>query len=430
MKAAIYTLGCKVNQTESEYICEMLKKNGYEIVSPEEEADYYIINSCTVTSVSDKKTRQSVRKFKRAHPNAAVVLLGCFPQAFPADAAALYEADIVSGNKNCADVLRLIKEYEKTGERAVEIQAHTNRESFSECAISAFGGRARAFVKIEDGCDRFCSYCIIPYSRGRVRSKPLDVLKKEVQALARNHIREIVLVGINLSAYGKGEAFDITDAVRVCAEESSILRVRLGSLEPDHITDEILEKLAKTEKFCPQFHLSLQSGSADTLRKMNRHYTPAEYEALVKKIRSTFPGACITTDVMVGFNGEGESEFAESAAFVRKIAFEKVHIFPYSERSGTAASKTGGKVPKCEKEQRAAKMKEITDEIRQAYLKSLVGKTVSVLFESLSGSTLRGYTKSYAPVKVPCAKNLVGTEADVEITALDGDFCIGKLKSL
>ncbi|MCD7722562.1 MAG: tRNA (N(6)-L-threonylcarbamoyladenosine(37)-C(2))-methylthiotransferase MtaB [Clostridiales bacterium] len=425
MKAAIYTLGCKVNQTESEYICEILKKQGYEIVSPDEEADYYIINSCTVTSISDKKTRQSVRKFKRAHPNAAVILLGCFPQAFPQAAASLGGADIISGNKSCANVLRLINEYEKTGERIVDIEAHTNNETFAKCQINSFGGRIRAFVKIEDGCDRFCSYCIIPYSRGRVRSKPLAVLKDEANSLAANHVREIVLVGINLSAYGKGEDFDIADAVRVCAETKGILRVRLGSLEPDHMTGDILDRLSKIEKFCPQFHLSLQSGCANTLKNMNRHYTPGEYETLVNKIRSTFQGASITTDIMVGFNAESESDFAESAAFAEKIGFEKAHIFPYSERSGTLAVKMGGAIAKKEKEKRALEMKKVTDKSRHKFLDSLIGETVNVLFESGDGEVWRGYTKSYAPIKAQHAKNLIGLELDVKITAVDGDFCTG-----
>ena len=260
MKAAFYTLGCKVNQTETEYMTELLSKAGFEIVSPNEEADYYIINSCTVTATADQKTRQNVRKFKRKHPESAVILTGCMPQAFPEAAQELIEADIVLGNKNNADILDLINRYNIDKNRILAVNEHKSGDAFGKCSISKFSERVRAFVKIEDGCDRFCSYCIIPTSRGRVRSKSLEELKEEIHNLAENGIKEIVLVGINLSAYGKNEDFNIVDAVKICAENSKIMRVRLGSLEPDHITEEIINELTKIKKFCPQFHISLQSG--------------------------------------------------------------------------------------------------------------------------------------------------------------------------
>ncbi|MGN1123319.1 MAG: tRNA (N(6)-L-threonylcarbamoyladenosine(37)-C(2))-methylthiotransferase MtaB, partial [Eubacterium sp.] len=353
MKAAFYTLGCKVNQYETEYMAELLKNAGFEIVNPDEEADYYIVNSCTVTATADQKTRQNVRKFKRKHPNSTVILTGCMPQAFPEKAKELYEADIVLSNKNDADILELINQHKINKNRLIKIDEHKSGDAFRECSINNFSERIRAFVKIEDGCDRFCSYCIIPKSRGRVRSKNPEALKKEVNTLAQNGIKEIVLVGINLSAYGKGENFNIVDAVRICAENESILRVRLGSLEPDHITDEIISELSKIDKFCPQLHLSLQSGCDKTLKEMNRHYTAEEYKHLCDKLRSVFKDASITTDVMVGFNGESKEDFEESLAFVKGIGFEKVHTFPYSNREGTAASRKGDDVAKSEKERRA-----------------------------------------------------------------------------
>ena len=278
MKAAFYTLGCKVNQYETEYMAETLKNAGFEIVSPSEQADYYIINSCTVTSTADQKTRQNVRKFKRLHPNSTVILTGCMPQAFPKQAQELEQADIILSNKNNDDILNLINEYNITHNRTVKIEKHQTGDEFSSCKISHFNERIRAFVKIEDGCDRFCSYCIIPMSRGRVRSKSLDELKEEINMLAGNGIKEVVLVGINLSSYGKGQDFNIVDAIRICNENENILRIRLGSLEPDHITDEIIEGMAKYEKFCPQFHISLQSGCDKTLKEMNRHYNSAEFK--------------------------------------------------------------------------------------------------------------------------------------------------------
>lgn len=427
MKAAFYTLGCKVNQYETEYMSELLKNAGFEIVAPSESADYYIINSCTVTATADQKTRQNVRKFKRKHPDSVVILTGCMPQAFPEDAQALAEADIVFSNKNDGDILELINKYNTDKNRVIYIDEHKTGDEFKKCSITDFNERIRAFVKIEDGCDRFCSYCIIPKSRGRVRSKNPDDLKAETAQLANSGIKEIVLVGINLSAYGKNENFDIVDAVNICAENNEIERVRLGSLEPDHITDDIIERLAKIDKFCPQFHLSLQSGCNKTLKNMNRHYTAEEYKALCDKLRSTFDNASITTDVMVGFHQEDEKDFEESLHFVKEIAFEKVHTFPYSERQGTAASKNGDSVPKKEKERRAAVMIAETEKIRTEYLKGLIGQTTEVLFENeISENTYQGYTKNYLPVQIQSKDNLIGKTLNVKIKDYNNDYCIAE----
>lgn len=429
MKAAIYTLGCKVNQTESEYMAELLSKAGFEIVSPNEDADFYIINSCTVTATADQKTRQNVRKFKRKHPDSVVILTGCMPQAFPKEAEELIQADIVLGNKNDGDILELINQYNINKSRVIAIDNHKTGDEFRECSIAKFSERVRAFVKIEDGCDRFCSYCIIPMSRGRVRSKSLKVLKNEVNNLADNGIKEIVLVGINLSAYGKNEKFNIVDAVKICAENDKILRVRLGSLEPDHITDDIIEELSKIDKFCPQFHISLQSGCNKTLKNMNRHYTAEEYKTLCDKLRSAFKDTSITTDVMVGFNEETKEDFADSLNFVKDIAFEKVHTFPYSQREGTNASKKGDSVSRNEKEHRASIMIAETDKIRRNYLNSLIGKTVNVLFENeIEKNIYQGYTKNYTPIRIESDRDIIGNELDVVITQSFDDYCTAKLR--
>lgn len=428
MKAAFYTLGCKVNQYETEYMSELLKKAGFEIVPPEEKADYYIINSCTVTATADQKTRQSVRRFKRRHPDSAVILTGCMPQAFPKDAEVLTEADIVMSNKNDFDILKLINEYEQKKTRLVRIEKHKTGDEFRYCSIDGFNDRIRAFVKIEDGCDRFCSYCIIPESRGRVRSKKPEDLKKEIENLADSAIKEIVLVGINLSAYGKGEDYNIVDAVKICADTNGIERVRLGSLEPDHITDDIIRQLSQIHKFCPQFHLSLQSGCNKTLKNMNRHYTAEEYRALCEKLRNAFDSTSITTDVMVGFNEETDDDFTESLDFVKSIGFEKVHVFPYSQRNGTAASRKGDSVPKQEKEKRAQIMIEETEKIRLEYLKGLVGKSAEVLFENeILPGVFQGYTKNYFPVRKKSEKdNLLGKILNVKITDYCDEFCIAE----
>lgn len=427
MKAAFYTLGCKVNQYETEYMAELLRNAGFEIVKENDEADYYIVNSCTVTATADQKTRKSIRKFKRNHPNSTVILTGCMPQAFPEEAKELIEADIVFSNKNDGDILSLINEYNLNKNRLVKIEQHQTGDEFWDCSIDRFHERIRAFVKIEDGCDRFCSYCIIPKSRGRVRSKPLDTLKNEIETLANGGIREIVLVGINLSAYGKGKDFNIVDAVKICNENEKIKRIRLGSLEPDHLTDEVIDGLASCEKLCPQFHISLQSGCNKTLKSMNRHYTAEEYKALCTKLRASFDDASLTTDVMVGFNDETEVDFNESLDFVKGIAFEKVHVFPYSERVGTVASKRGDNVSKQEKEHRAAVMIEETEKIRCNYLKSLVNTSKKVLFENeIKPGIYQGYTKSYLPVRMKYDRNIVGEELEVKITNYCDEFCIAE----
>lgn len=428
MKAAFYTLGCKVNQAESEYMAELLQKAGFEIVNPNDEADYYIVNSCTVTATADQKTRQSVRRFKRKHPNSTVILTGCMPQAFPKDAEKLEQADIVLGNKNDNDILDLINKHAAQKNRIIRLSEHQNGEKFAPCSVRAFGGRVRAFVKIEDGCDRFCSYCIIPKSRGRVRSKPLEDLKQEVTDLAANGIKEVVLVGINLSAYGKGTDFNIADAVETCAGVDGISRIRLGSLEPDHITDSIISRLSTVHKFCPQFHISLQSGCNKTLKNMNRHYTAEEYEELCNKLRAAFKDCSLTTDVMVGFHEETEQDFEESLAFVKRISFEKVHVFPYSERTGTAASKRGDSVSKQEKDRRASVMIAETEKIRQSYLESQIGRKVRLLVEGRANSEyLRGYTKNYLPVLLKSAQDLTGCETDCIIQSVKNDECIANL---
>lgn len=429
MKAAFYTLGCKVNQYESEYMSEVLKNAGFTIVSPNEDADYYIVNSCTVTATADQKTRQNVRKFKRKHPNSVIILTGCMPQAFPESAEELAEADIVLSNKNNDDILDLINKYSTDKNRIIKIEKHHSGDEFQSYKINDFNERIRAFVKIEDGCDRFCSYCIIPMSRGRVRSKNPDDLRNEVETLGNHGIKEIVLVGINLSSYGKGKDFNIVDAVKICADNENICRVRLGSLEPDHITDAVIDGLSKIEKFCPQFHISLQSGCDKTLKNMNRHYTAEEYKALCQKLRTTFVDATITTDVMVGFTDESEEDFNESLEFVKDIEFEKVHVFPYSQREGTVASRRGDNIPKSTKECRASIMIEAAKGSRLKYFDSLIGSEQTVLFESNEGNNIyQGYTRNYVPVRYRSDKNIIGQEIKITIESVDinNDICIAK----
>lgn len=430
MKVAFYTLGCKVNQYESQAMSEMLKKNGYEIVDSKEKADIYIVNSCTVTASADRKTRQAVRHFKRENPESIVVLTGCMPQAYPEDAENLIYADIVIGNKSNDKLLNMLDTYEKLGKRVVSIDLHKKGDSFCGSTITSFDERTRAYIKIQDGCNRFCSYCIIPTSRGRVRSKPLGELKAELEQVAENGFCEVVLVGINLSSYGQDNGHTFPEAVRLANNTKGIKRVRLGSLEPDHLTDEVIEELAKCEKLCPQFHISLQSGCDNTLKSMNRHYTADEYRKLANKLRNTFADCTLTTDVMVGFAGESEDDFKESLDFVKEIGFEKVHVFPYSIRTGTRAEKMSGHLAKKVKEERCRIMIDETENIRNKFFKSLIGKTVSVLFESKTAfGFICGHTPNYTPVKVKSPQELCGEIKNVKIIGVsDDDFCIGEIK--
>lgn len=427
MKVFFHTLGCKVNQYETQEMREMLKKSGYEITENEQDADIFVINSCTVTSESDRKTRQCVRHYKNKYPESTVVLTGCMPQSFPEMAKKLTEADIVLGNRNNSKLVESLSEYFNDDGRVLHLDCHKSGEGLISPGITDFEERTRATLKIEDGCDRFCSYCIIPKARGRVRSKPIEDIQKEVAALANNGYREIVLVGINLSAYGKGGDLDLSDAVFAAAENEEIERIRLGSLEPDHITDELIEKLVKCEKLCPQFHISLQSGCDKTLKKMNRHYTAEEYAALCDKLRKSFKDCTLTTDIMVGFPQETEEDFSDTVKFAEKIGFEKIHIFPYSRRSGTVADKMEGQIEKSVKGYRVAELSKVADKIRTEFLKNQTGKTVSVLIEGKQkDGEMFGYTPNYTPVKV-MGNARIGSIIDVLITDYDSEFCIGKL---
>lgn len=428
MKVKFYTLGCKVNQYETQAMGETLKKRGYEIAHENENADVFIINSCTVTAESDRKTRQAVRRFKRQNPHGIVVLTGCMPQAYPEKVKELIEADIILGNKNNKELPTILDSFIKYGSRVFDVHEHQTGDKFIGDTITRFDERTRAYVKIQDGCNRFCSYCIIPYSRGRVRSKPLDELKSELKALSENGYKEVVLVGINLSSYGSDIGCTFPEAVKIANDTDGILRVRLGSLEPDHLTDEVIEALSKCEKLCPQFHISLQSGCDKTLKAMNRHYTADEYRRIALKLRECFNDCTLTTDIMVGFAGETDEDFNESLNFAKEIGFEKVHIFPYSIREGTKAEKFPNQIDKKIKDERCKILTKATDKIRYDYFTSQIGKTYGILIESSHDSDgyYMGYTANYIPVKVKLPQDFCGSIVNVIINEVScDDYCIG-----
>ena len=424
MKVYFYTLGCKVNQYETEAMREALENLGH-TCDKNLLVDAVVINSCTVTAESDRKTRQLVRRMRRQYPDAVITLTGCMVQAFPEEAKNLTQADIIIGNRDVSKVIDTINNYKC--KRIFEINEHQNGDQYNTIGLSNFNERTRAFMKIQDGCDRFCTYCIIPFARGRVRSRDVADIKAEAERLANNGYCEIVLVGINLTSYGKGKDFNLCDAVDAVCQVDGIKRVRLGSLEPDHITDEMLSRFKAQPKFCPQFHLSLQSGCDQTLKRMNRHYDSAFYEDLVKRIRNTFTDAAITTDIMVGFAGETEEEFNQSLEFAKKIGFARAHIFAYSRRSGTVAAGLKNQVNNSDKQARAHLMAKVTKQTETEFLNSQIGNTYPVLFEAQENGLAEGYTPNYTRVIVNTKKVLTGQILEVLIKSVNDDYCVGEI---
>lgn len=392
MRFRILTLGCKVNQTESAGLAAVLSQMGHEKVPNGTTPDFVIVNSCAVTAESVRKSRQLLRSLRRRFPAAKLLLTGCWPQAFPKDS--FEDADFVTGTKERT----LLLDYIRTMpcEAAVQIPAYEKGDPFSAlpCADTT---RTRAFLKVQDGCNQFCTYCIIPYARGRCRSMPPERLAEEARSLAAQGFREIVLTGINLGFFGIDTGQSLADAVRLCAEPEGICRVRLGSLEPEKMTAEILTALRDCEKFCPQFHLSLQSGSNAVLKRMHRRYTTEQYLALIQEIRRLFPESAVTTDVIVGFPGETEEDFRQTIAFVRRIGFAKVHVFPYSPREGTRAAAYPNQIPQEIKAARAAELSQLADALRTAHLRGCLGRRAEILIEGEKQQNAQTFYQGHTP---------------------------------
>ena len=427
-RAAMVTLGCKVNWYDSQAMAESLKAAGFVLVADGEPADVYIVNTCAVTSEAERKSRQTVRKLLRLHPGAAVVAVGCSAQKDPHGYAAMEGLAAVSGMERGAVVD--LADRAAAGERGILEQA-VPVQVFEDLPADAQQGHTRAVLKIEDGCDAHCAYCIIPGLRGEPRSRSLASIRREAEALAVRGFREIVLVGINLGRFGACLTGPVTlaDAVKA-ANVPGIARIRLGSLEPDAVNAALLDRLASILPLCPHFHLSLQSGSAETLKLMGRRYNPKQFMDKLRMIRDRWPDVGITTDVIVGFPGETEEEFAESCAFVAAAGFLKVHVFPYSRREGTAAAELPGQLPKAVKEARAAVMKASAAPGAQAFLGGMIGKTVTVLFEeAVNGQPgwLRGYTSNYVDVLAPADGLKPGEFGSVRLKEAEGDVIIGEI---
>ncbi len=430
----IMTFGCKVNQADSAGLRQMLLQNGFAEAKTTADARILIVNSCAVTAESVRKAKQTLRSLRRRCPDAVIVLTGCWPQAFPEDN--FEAADIIVGTKEREQIPTLLQArfsaIDAAPCHAVVPYLPKGGETFSLLAC-ADTQRTRAFLKIQEGCNQFCSYCIIPYARGRCRSMPLARIAAEAQTLAEQGFREIVLTGINLGFFGIDTGESLADAVKICAETNGILRVRLGSLEPERMDAEMLQSLADCAGFCPQFHLSLQSGSDTVLKRMNRRYNAGEYRQIVQTIRAVFPQCAITTDVIVGFPGETDEEFADTLRFVEEIGFAKVHIFPYSPREGTVAAKMSGQISGAVKNQRAAALAEVAARGMQQHLAGYVGQNVSVLVESEkyqnAQSFYQGHTADGTLVKIfaeNCEKGLHNSVICVTIESYADDCCIGR----
>lgn len=431
MKSFYYTFGCKVNQYETENIKEAMLSQGYEATDDHAEAEVCIINTCTVTAQSDSKCRQLIHKIRKDNPECLIVLAGCFPQAFEKQATEMSECDIIVGTGAKKEIPQLIKEYITHGERIVKIVPREKGEAFEKMTNTGADSKTRAYIKIQDGCDQYCTYCIIPKARGHICSKPLEDIAPEVQQLVDSGHKEIILTGINLCCYGRDfkDGTRLIDAIETACGCKGDFRVRIGSIEPELISDSDIQRMAKLEKLCPHFHLSLQSGCDETLKRMNRHYDTAEYETLCKKLREHFPNCAITTDIMVGFAQETEEEFQQSLDFAKRIAFAEAHIFPYSRRPGTVADRMSGQLDRKSKHRRAAQMAQVCNETKAAYLQSLVGTVQEVLFEKeTSPKYHQGHAPNYVTVKIPRESENVSLRRQlikIKITSADGEFCYG-----
>ncbi len=395
MKVYFETFGCKVNVYETSALIKIFSDAGFERTDTLAEADVVVINSCTVTENSDRKARAFIRKARATVPDAAIVLSGCFAQAFP-DKAANTHPDILMGTTDRSSTPKYVLDYLKDRVPKNHVKPFSNR-NYELLNAEELVEHTRAFLKIEDGCEKYCSYCAIPKARGPVRSMALSEVRRQCEDFAGNGYKEIVLCGINLSAYGTDIGYDLGDAVMTCQEVAGICRIRLSSLECDILTDEMLEKFSRCDKFCPQFHLSLQSGCDRTLHRMNRHYTSEEYYRICEKIRTLFKDPTFTTDIIVGFPGETETDFEDSVSFCRKAGFLRAHVFPYSRRSGTIADALPDQMTRAEKERRSkimiAAMKERSAEI----MMSFIGKKERIILEQPDGEGYFGYSDRYLP---------------------------------
>ena len=417
-KVSFYTLGCKVNQYETNGMTQKFKEAGYEIVDlNNEKADICIINTCTVTNMSDRKSRHALRKIKDKNPDAILVATGCYAQVGKKELEEMAEIDIVIGNDEKKDIVKFVEEFISKNEKIIQIQDISKQKEFVDMGQITYTEKTRAVIKVQDGCNQFCSYCIIPYARGRVRSRELESVIKEINKIAQNGIQEVVITGIHIASYGKdlNKENGLIELLEEINNIQGIKRIRLGSLEPQIITDEFVKRLKKLEKLCHHFHLSLQSGCNETLARMNRRYKIEDFTKIVDRLRISFEDVILTTDIIVGFPGETEQEFNKTYQYLKEIKFYKMHVFPYSPREGTRAAQMPNQIEGNVKEQRSKKLIELSNKNQKEYNDTYLNRKVEVLFEEKQGEYYKGHTQNYILVKYKTNENLENKLKEVEI---------------
>lgn len=420
---AFYTLGCKVNQYETEAMGELFNAAGYMTVDSEEDANVYVINTCTVTNIGDRKSRQFIRKAKKINPEAIIAVVGCYSQTAPEEVMAIEGVNIVLGTNERNKIVEYVEKIQKENSKINAVKDIMEISEFEALTIGDIQGKTRAFLKIQEGCNQYCTYCIIPYARGNIRSRKIHDIKTEVERLAQNNFKEIVLTGIHVASYGKdiGDIclLDVIDSIH---DVKGIERIRLSSIEPTIMTDEFIDRLSQYKKVCPHFHLSLQSGCDTTLKRMNRKYTTKDYKAIVDAIRSRIPEVSLTTDIMVGFPGETEDEFLVTREFIKTIQFSQIHVFKYSPRKGTPAASYENQVPSQVKNKRSEELIELSKKIMINHLEKFLNHTKEVLFETeiKDKGLYEGLTDNYIRVLCHSSDNIKGKFLPVVLTELEG----------
>lgn len=405
---ASHALGCKVNQYESEAIAELFAEKGYEVVNVEQKADIYVINTCTVTNFGDKKSRQLIRKVKRQNPNSIVAVIGCYAQTASQEISNIEEVNLIIGTKDRKNIVELVESYKKEQGVVNFVTEISKERKFEPLSVQKLAGRTRAYLKIQDGCSQFCSYCIIPYARGPIRSRDPQEVLKEVNILAENGFLELVLTGIHVASYGKDlKTIDLLGILKKVHAVEKIKRIRFSSIEPNSITKQFMEEVSKLSKVCNHFHLSLQSGCDKTLQAMNRKYTTEQYRQAVHLIKQYMPQAAITTDMIVGFPAESQEDFEKSFLFAKEMQFAKIHVFPFSPKKGTPAASMKEQIPNNIKAQRSKKLIELSNEMTKDFLSSHIGQKMDILFErKLEKNIFEGHTTNYIKVHVKSDEDL------------------------
>lgn len=430
-KVAFYTLGCKVNQYETEAMEELFEKRGYEIVDGNEDADIYVINTCTVTNLGDRKSRQFIRRAKKVNTNSIVAAVGCYSQVAPEEVEAIEGVDIVIGTTDRNRIVDLCEEAKKKNKKINIVKSIKGHKEFESLNIADLKSKTRAYIKIQEGCNQFCSYCIIPYARGPIRSRDLEDILIETKRLAKAGFKEVILTGIHVTSYGKDfQNLTLIDVIEEISEIDGIERIRLSSIEPRFVDEEFMRRAVNSRKLCDHFHLSLQSGSDTVLKRMNRKYTTSQYKDIVNLIREYMPDAGITTDIIVGFPGETDEEFEETYNFAKDIHFSRIHVFKYSPRKGTPASRFKNQIHGNIKHERSERLILLGEELMRTFNENYFGKTLPVLFEEGEKGWMEGYTTNYIRVKAQAGDEIGGKILPVKIIDEENEFLIGKIEEL